>query len=58
MTRKTRILPLVGGPFDGDTMQTDIVVPLDGGEHRYSVAADGRAYFQESALPDDRGGER
>lgn len=55
MSRPFRVLALVGGPFDGDTMrfyddQTEIVVPesAEGAAHRYSVAADGRAYFVRS----------
>lgn len=56
----SRILTLVGGPFDGDTMafrldQPAIIVPesIDGAFHRYEVAADGRAHYA-APLDEDR----
>ena len=49
----TRIIALVGGPFDGDAVrfrpeQTDLILPeyADGPMHRYAMAADGRGHYK------------
>lgn len=48
-----RVVTLVGGPFDGDTVrfrptQSDLILPesADGAMHRYAMAADGRAHYR------------